>query len=182
MSTVSPYFPDGTVHKKSSTPDHSTLRNQAAACPKCFGPFTVAYPWFSEAFSVSKSNKLSARCVLWRKCNHLCFIYTAVQELKERNVLAQSEMRSDWENAPFRNAVSVNSTTRRRTPPPGASRRTLGTKPLYNAAGPSSRRIVKSLLVRPSTSFPQQERYSERLRKREIHTLDTSSYILGSPQ
>lgn len=69
---------------KPSAPDHSALRNQATTCPKCFGPFTVAYPWFSEALSVSKSNKLSACSALWRNCNHLRFIYTAVQELKER--------------------------------------------------------------------------------------------------
>ncbi len=46
---------------------------------------------------------------------------------------------------PLRKAVNVNSTTRSRTPPPGASRRTFGTKPLYNAAGPSSRKMVNNL-------------------------------------
>lgn len=45
---------------------------------------------------------------------------------------------------PFRNTPSVNSTTRRSTPPPGASRSTFGTKPLYSAAAPSSRKIVTS--------------------------------------
>jgi hypothetical protein len=43
---------------------------------------------------------------------------------------------------PFLKTPSVNSTTKRRTPPPGANRRTFGTNPLYNAAKPSSRAIV----------------------------------------
>ena len=51
-------------------------------------------------------------------------------------------------DAPWRKALSVNSTTSRRTPPPGASRSTFGTKPLYSAAGPSSRKIVTSLRAR----------------------------------
>ena len=51
-------------------------------------------------------------------------------------------------DAPWRKTLSVNSTTSRRTPPPGASRSTFGTKPLYSAAGPSSRKIVTSLRAR----------------------------------
>ena len=43
---------------------------------------------------------------------------------------------------PFLKTPRVNSTTRRRTPPPGANRRTFGINPLYNAAKPSSRAIV----------------------------------------
>lgn len=46
---------------------------------------------------------------------------------------------------PFRKMSNVNSTTRSSTPPPGASRRTFGTNPLYRAAGPSSRKIVPRL-------------------------------------
>lgn len=38
----------------------------------------------------------------------------------------------------------VNSTTRRRTPPPGASRRTLGRNPEYRAPKPSSRAMRAS--------------------------------------
>lgn len=42
----------------------------------------------------------------------------------------------------------MNSTTSKRTPPPGANRRTLGIKPLYKATGPSSLIIVTNLKKR----------------------------------
>ena len=57
-------------------------------------------------------------------------------------------LESFYEDVPFRNTPSVNSTTSNNTPPPGASLSTLGTKPLYSAAGPSSRKMVISLRER----------------------------------
>jgi hypothetical protein len=54
-------------------------------------------------------------------------------------------MDSLYKDIPFLKTPSVNSTTSNSTPPPGASLSTLGTKPLYSAAGPSSRKIVISL-------------------------------------
>ena len=59
------------------------------------------------------------------------------------------------QNVPFRNTPSVNSTTSNRTPPPGASLSTLGTKPLYRAFGPSSRKMVISLYGNPVTTMPR---------------------------
>ncbi len=52
------------------------------------------------------------------------------------------ELRSKKTILPCLKTPSVNSTTSNSTPPPGAKRSTLGTKPLYRAAGPSSRKMV----------------------------------------
>ena len=54
---------------------------------------------------------------------------------------------------PCRNSPNVTSTTSKRTPPPGASRSTFGTKPLYSAAGPSSRMMVTRLHAFTSVSM-----------------------------
>jgi len=66
--------------------------------------------------------------------------YKGGRELEE--TLRLTSTRGDNLFAPFRKIPSVNSTTKRRTPPPGANRSTFGTKPLYNAATPSSRAMV----------------------------------------
>jgi len=69
--------------------------------------------------------------------------YTADQVLeKKEDVRELYRIRITRKETPFLNTSSVNSTTRSKTPPPGANRRTLGTNPLYRAANPSSRAIV----------------------------------------
>ena len=74
-----------------------------------------------------------------------CMVVRALQQQSQRG---QRYSGSARHGAPWRKTLSVNSTTSRRTPPPGASRSTFGTKPLYSAAGPSSRKIVTSLRAR----------------------------------
>jgi len=75
-----------------------------------------------------------------RTCGFHLSKYKGDRELEE--TLRLTSTRGDNLFAPFRKIPSVNSTTKRRTPPPGASRSTFGTKPLYNAATPSSRAMV----------------------------------------
>ena len=66
-------------------------------------------------------------------------IYTEAPVLETTIVRETSQERN---NLLFLKTPRVNSTTSKRTPPPGASRRTFGTNPLYNATKPSSRAIV----------------------------------------
>jgi hypothetical protein len=66
-------------------------------------------------------------------------IYMEVPVLETTIVRETSQQRN---NLLFLKTPRVNSTTSKRTPPPGASRRTFGTNPLYNATKPSSRAIV----------------------------------------
>src|SRR6266581_374211 len=81
--------------------------------------------------------------------------YMVDPALRSDNVNKEAFTNALNKNVPFRNTPSVNSTTSNSTPPPGASLSTLGTKPLYSAFGPSSRKMVISLHGSTVTTMPR---------------------------